>query len=352
MTTAPHIEYSALVDIDIIIPCRNEENHISQMLDSVLQQRYPISKMNIYIIDGMSTDKTLDVVESLAAEHKNIYVVQNPFKTTPHALNIGIKNSKSPYIVRMDCHAEYPPNYLYRLITEALASGADNVGGSIKTVPSEDGAVPRAIAIALQLPIGVGNSRFRTGGTTEPIEVDTVPFGCFRRSIFTKIGLFDEEMLRNQDDELNARIRKNGGKIILLPDIEIIYFARSNLKSLWTMFFQYGEYKMRSNIKSGSIVSLRQFAPGLLALSIVIAKILLFSPYPLLAFTPDLFYFSAIYSYFFISRNNVLRHTSLKDRVLCAFAVNTMHLSYGFGFLYGIYLFLRKSKKNDIKLSR
>lgn len=336
--------------VDVIIPCRNEGSYIKQMLQSVIAQDYENKLIHIYVVDGMSQDSTRSQIQELQHIQANIYLLDNPQKTTPHALNIGIRNSSSPYIIRMDCHAAYPRNYISTLIRSAISLSSDNIGATIKTTAGAPGDLANGISIAMQLPISVGNSSFRTG-ITQIREVDTVPFGCFNRQIFSKVGLFDEEMLRNQDDELNARIKKAGGKIILIPNLEITYFARKELSSLARMFYQYGQFKIKSNVKSKSMVSSRQFAPPALVLTVLGSKLLILQN-PLIAIAPEFLYFILIGAYYFYSQNKHLKNINLATKTYALLATIVIHFSYGTGFLIGCWEYIRGTKKGDLKLSR
>jgi glycosyltransferase involved in cell wall biosynthesis len=257
------MDTESLPFVSIIIPIRNECADIVDCLESVLACDYPNERLELLAIDGMSDDGTRDLVAGLAARDPRIRLLDNPDRTTPHALNKGIANARSEIIVRMDAHAIYPTDYIRRCVIGLLESGADNVGGSIVTVAGDNTPTACAIAIALCNPFGVGNSYFRVG-TRAPRWVDTVPFGCWRRELLLRLGGFDKELARNQDDELNARILKRGGRILLDPDIRARYVARPTLRKLALMLYQYGYYKPLAVHKAGRIASLRQLAPPLL----------------------------------------------------------------------------------------
>jgi GT2 family glycosyltransferase len=160
----------------------------------------------------------------------------------------------------MDAHAFYPPSYVPRLIAWQDRTGADNVGGVWVTLPGDESVMARAIATGLAHPFGVGNAYYRIG-TSEPRWVDTVPFGCYRREIFSRIGDFDEELLRNQDDEFNMRLVTRGGRILLVPEIVSHYYARTSLGKLWRTYEQYGYFKPLVARKLGRILTIRQVVP-------------------------------------------------------------------------------------------
>ena len=247
--------------LSVICPIYNEERYISQFLDSILQQDYPKEVLEILLVDGMSKDRTREIISVYSRKYPCLRLVDNPQQTVPYAMNNGIKNAKGDIIIRLDAHAEYPSNYFSVLVKKLNElEGAENVGGICITLPCNNTAVAAAIAECLSNKFGMGNSYFRVGAK-EVMSVDTVPFGCFRKSLFDKIGLYDTDMIRNQDDELNGRIIKNGGKIYLLPDVEIKYFARDKISKVRKMFYQYGLYKPLGNKKLGSPATIRQFFP-------------------------------------------------------------------------------------------
>src|SRR5882672_10796984 len=202
MTTHPP---AALERVTVILPCRNEASHISACLDSIIASAHPPERLEVLVIDGMSDDGTREIVEQYAARYPRIRLLDNHRRIVPAGLNLGILAATGDIIMRMDGHVVYPPEYISRLVDALLADGADNVGGCLVTLPADGSPVAQAIAIAMAHPFGVGNAHFRIGAR-EARDVDTVAFGCFRRSLFTRIGMFDEELVRNQDDEFNHRI--------------------------------------------------------------------------------------------------------------------------------------------------
>src|SRR5882724_2247566 len=200
--------------VSIVIPCCNEREHIVPCLDSILASDFLPNVLEVLVIDGMSDDGTAEIACTYATTHPVVRVVQNPERTVSYALNRGIREARGEVIVRMDTHVTYSPTYLRTLVDALVAYRADNVGGLITTMPGDDSAVAHAIALALSHWFGVGNSYFRIGTPTpEPRWVDTVPFGCFRRQVFERVGLFDEDLVRNQDDEFNLRLVRGGGRV-------------------------------------------------------------------------------------------------------------------------------------------
>lgn len=254
--------------ISVIIPCRNEEGYIGTVLKNIQEQNYPGDCMEIIVVDGESDDRTLGEIRQIAENDNRIQILSNPGRIVPNALNLGIKNSQGEIIVRMDAHCEYPSNYISYLVENLQKLDADNVGVAMRAFPRNKSLKAFAISKAISSPFGVGNSHHRTG-TSKPVEMDSVPFGCYWREVFDKIGFFDEDLVRNQDDEFNARLGKYGGKIVLLPDIEIKYLARDTFRKIARMFYYYGLFKPLVNKKVGAPATIRQFVPPLFLLSLI-----------------------------------------------------------------------------------
>lgn len=350
------------VPVSVIIPCRNEEAYIGACLDSLLQQDFGLENMEVFVVDGLSTDATRERVAKYQIQHTNIHLLNNEPQTVPYALNKGIEQSQGHFIVRIDVHCIYPPDYISQLLHWQQQLSADNVGAVIDTVPGNQTVQARAIATACSHPLGVGNSLFRTG-TTEVKEVDTVPFGCYQREVFNRIGLFDEELTRNQDDEFNARLIRNGGKIFLIPSIVVRYFARTTLGHLWTMYYQYGLFKPLVAKKLGKPATLRQLAPLILVLGLIAGLLLgfLFGKWFWLVFVGSLFGYMAIV--FAVSAQLAFGMTAQEsgsnELSLWAYlsaAFTCLHFAYGIGYLRGLLRLLLPGKpgasRSAVKLSR
>ncbi|MFA7711700.1 MAG: glycosyltransferase [Candidatus Neomarinimicrobiota bacterium] len=334
--------------ISVIIPCRNEEKYIGQCLDSLLRQKYDINNVEILIIDGMSTDNTRNIIKNFIKEYPNIKLFDNPGKTVPYALNIGIANSKNDYIIRMDAHCKYEKSYISELIRWSKQLDADNVGGRFITIPGSESIIAKCISVVSKHSFGIGNSLYRIG-LSDVKEVDTVPFGCFKRELFGKIGLFDTDLPRNQDDEFNARIRKNGGKIYLIPSIKIIYYARTSFKKLAIMYYQYGYFKPLAVKKVRGSITIRQLVPAIFVLSLLTSGILSF-------FSQYIFgVFIGILGLYSIANLLISICLAMKENILLVFglpvAFAILHFSYGIGYLKGFidFIVLNKHKKKKIK---
>lgn len=329
--------------VSAICPIYNEEKYIGRFLDSILRQNYPKTDMEILLVDGMSKDRTREVIRTYTEKLPFLKLVDNPQKTAPYAMNTGIKEAKGDIIVRLDVHAEYPEDYFAKLIDNlGKLEGAENIGGVCVTLPGGSSATSIAIAECMSNPFGMGNSYFRIG-TDKVKRVDTVPFGCFRRSLFDRIGLYDTDMTRNQDDELNGRIVRNGGKIYLLPDVRIKYFARDTVAKVRKMFYQYGLYKPLVNKKVGMPVTIRQFCPVVFVLGLTLG-LLLSIVFPALWSI----YLGSICLYAVIGFAEGCKSAKKTGRMalvsLMPYVFLNIHLSYGYGYMIGLYkiLFHRK----------
>jgi glycosyltransferase involved in cell wall biosynthesis len=328
--------------VSLIIPCLNESRFIGDCLESVLRSDFESGDLEVLVVDGESDDGTARIIDSYADRFPRIRRLNNPRRNTPAALNVGLAHARGDIIVRLDAHAIYPSNYIPLLVQWLESSGADNVGGIWETLPADQRKISRAIAIALSHPFGVGNAYFRIG-TQEPRWVDTVPFGCYRRQVFERIGSFDEELLRNQDDEFNYRLIKSGGRILLVPEISSKYFARDSYQRLWRMYFQYGLFKPLVIKKTGFIVRIRHLVPALFVMSLVFSAAIGLWIHPFLVFAVVM---GACYAgaamYASVTVSLARRDLVLVPWLWMAFA--TIHFAYGLGFLCGLCkLLTRKS---------
>ena len=262
--------------LTVICPVYNEEKYIVECMESILRQDYPKDDLEVIFVDGMSTDGTRAMVDGYARQYPFIHLLDNPRRIVPTALNTAIRAAKGDLIARIDAHAKYPDNYLSLLARKLQTLEADNVGGVCRTLPAKDTPLCQAIAAALSSPFGMGNSYFRIGADHDR-QVDTVPFGFFHRSLFDRIGMFDEELIRNQDDEFSGRIIREGGKIFLIPEVVIDYFARDTIGKVSRMFYQYGLFKPLVNRKLGKPATVRQFFPLAFVLALIVGAGLCFA---------------------------------------------------------------------------
>ncbi len=319
--------------VSVIVPCRNEKPYIAACLESVLAGDYPRDQLEILVADGQSDDGTREILARYTAAYSCITLIENPKRTTPAGLNAAIRSASGSVIVRMDAHVLYPPDYITRLVNTLEETGADNVGGVLETVPADRTAVARAIAIGLSHRFGVGNSHFRTGAR-ERREVDTVPFGCYRREVFERIGLFDEDLIRNQDDELNFRLIRHGGRVLLTPEVSCRYFARRSFRQLASMYYQYGYFKPMVARKVGRVMTVRQLVPSvLLATLIASGGLSPWLPGAGAAFAG----IATLYGGAVLASSALATGSDLRCGAALAAVFPILHFSYGAGFLRGIY---------------
>lgn len=229
--------------LSVICPIYNEAKYIDVCIQSILLQDYPKEDLEVLFVDGMSKDGTRDIVCGYSKQYPFIRLLDNEKRIVPIAMNIGIKASKGDVVMRLDAHAQYPPNY-FSVLTKALkALDADNVGATCRTDVLNKTPKSLAIREVLSNRFGVGNSTFRLG-VDKVLEVDTVPFGCWKREVFNKYGFYDERLIRNQDIELNKRIVRGGGHIYIVPDTYCVYLARETFKGLVKNNFGNGKWNI------------------------------------------------------------------------------------------------------------
>lgn len=252
--------------ISIIIPTYNEVTYIDKCLKSIFAQTISQENVEIIVVDGGSTDGT----KSIVSKYKNVILLDNPKKLVTYALNIGIENSSGDYIIRMDAHSNYEQDYIEKCIYYLKETGADNVGGVAKTVGI--GFCGQGNAEILSSKFGVGNSKFRTENFNG--YVDTVPFGAFRREVFEQVGLFNPELPRSEDNDINSRIRKNGGKVYLSSDIKFEYYCRNTVGGLLKQAILNGNALFLTLRKNPKAMSVRHFIPFLFVLSLLLMPVL------------------------------------------------------------------------------
>lgn len=332
--------------VTILVPCRNEANYIEPCLNSIIAGDYPHERMEVLVIDGMSEDRTREIVGKFSSRYPFVRLIANERRITPCALNIGIREAKGDFIVRMDAHATYCSDYISTLIARLVSSGADNVGGIRVSVPGCDGVIPASIALASSHPFGVGSALYRMGAGGSRW-VDTVWGGCYRKEIFARIGQFDERFARNQDDELNHRLISGGGKILLVPEVQAYYHARSSLRKLWRTYYQYGYFKPLTALKLKRILTVRQLVPPGFLLALLGAL--------LLSHWVPVFRSLLIGGITLYGVLNLLVAVSMAWTApwrpsfctVCVFPV--MHGSYAAGFLHGIWDFGLRRRHHRIE---
>ena len=323
--------------VTLLMPIRNEEAYIRRSLEAVLNQNYPQDHMEILIADGMSTDLTRQIVQEYQKKHPNFRLIDNTGRIVPTGLNRIIPLAKGNILIRVDGHCEIAPDYVCRCVEHLQRDGVDGVGGPMNTI----GETPlsRTIALAMSSKFGVGGSAFRTV-TGQTMLVDSVPFPAYTREIVQKAGLYDEELVRNQDDEYNYRLRGLGAKILLAADVKTTYYSRGSLKKLWKQYFQYGFWKVRVLQKHPLQMRPRQFVP--LAFVAALIGSVLFS----MVFSWGWVTLLAVAGTYLLANLAASGITASKNGwghfLLLSLVYAILHLSYGLGFLVGLVKFVHR----------
>ncbi|MDK2828112.1 MAG: hypothetical protein PWP67_912 [Clostridium butyricum] len=316
--------------VSVIVPIRNEEKFIDKCVQSILNQDYSLENIEVIFVDGLSQDKTRETITRYVQQYpKLIKLFDNPYKTVPYAMNIGIRNSKGKYIIRLDAHSEYSEDYISKCISTIEETNADNVGGL--AITKGHGYIGECFSKVLSSRFGVGNSRFRTNASSG--YVDTVPFGTFKRETFVRYGLYDERLTRNQDYELNYRIRRNGGKIYLNSDIKLTYYCRNTIPGILKQSFENGKWNVITSKLCPGSMSTRHFIPLLFVLSIIVFALLAF-------FIPNFAAWLLILElglYFILDIVFSLKMASKTNQIpMLIILFPIFHISYGFGSLVGL----------------
>jgi glycosyltransferase involved in cell wall biosynthesis len=325
--------------ISIIIPCLNEEKYIANCIESILVSDIDREKTEVIFVDGMSDDKTRDIIQSYMQEYTCIKLLINSKKITPISMNIGINAALGEYIFILSAHAEYEKTYFKELVSYIEDLQANCIGGLLYTDVKNKNKKSHSIKDVLTHRFGVGNTSFRTG-SSEIKEVDTVAFGCYKKSTFKTYGMFDERLIRNLDIELNKRIINGGGKIYLIPDVGCTYYARENFTDLAKNSYANGYWNILTAYytKTFRSLSIRHFVPLIFVLSLLIPLLLSFVYMPL--------YWIALFS--LVSYLSLVIIISIKMKnsfnsigyLITSFLM--LHMSYGVGSLMGIFSIMKK----------
>ncbi|MBK8256081.1 MAG: glycosyltransferase family 2 protein [Polyangiaceae bacterium] len=317
---------SALPFVTIAMPCLNEEAYIEACVRTVAAQDYPKDRMEILIADGGSTDRTREILKTLAEEDPRIFVIDNPDKIQAAGMNEIIRQSKGKMIVRMDVHCEYASDYLSQCIAALERSGADNAGGAQRAKARS--LFQKALCAALESPLGVGGAAYRSPENEG--YVDTVFLGAFRRRVFETVGMYDPKAITNEDAELNQRILDAGGKVFLSKDVVVHYFPRDSFYKLAQQYYKYGRGRARTLLKLGKFLSVRPALPFLMVVSG--AGLLLTSPFQ--PITP--FAFGAYALATGVEAVRVGRKAGLSAIPVVWGIFPTLHVSHGIGFAAGL----------------
>ncbi len=320
--------------VSVIMPVRNEGAFLSRSLEAVMEQDYPHDRLEIIVADGMSTDGSREALARWQAIEPRIRLVDNAGKTAPCGLNAALQVARGDVVVRVDGHCVIAPEYVRRCVGHLQTPAVDAVGGPLDTVGETRTA--GIIARAMSSVFGVGNSAFRTTAD-ETLLVDTVAFPAYRRATLHRLGPFDEELVRNQDDEYNYRLRKSGGRVLLAADVRARYYSRSSFSSVWRQFFQYGYWKVRVLQKHPYQMCARQFAPPLFVAALagsLMAAPFIIAAWWLLAGIAGAYAAANLYASIRTAGRGDLRAVA---PLFIVFAI--MHGAYGSGFLTGLFTF-------------
>ncbi len=319
--------------VSIIMPVRNEERFITGAIEAVFEQDYPADRLELLIVDGMSTDRTRELVVGAQQYHPNLKLVDNPGKIVPTGFNAALEHASGEVIVRMDGHCEYPPNYVEQVVALRGETGADNFGGVLE--PIGDTWIQRAVCAAYHSRVGIGGAALKGHTGTEVVhEVDAVHGGCWLLARLREVGGMDQGMVRNQDDELSFRLRKSGGRIMQSTAIRVRYHVRDSFRLLFWQFAQYGYWKVRVIQKHPQQASLRHYVPGaFVGVSLLLGFLGLFLPEARWGlFLQWAAYFGATG---LASAVQLLAEKGLRLWAGTVWALAMMHCGYGIGFILG-----------------
>ena len=320
--------------VSVVVPCRNEARFIESCLRSILCQEPPEGGFEVIVADGISTDGTAELLQDMAEQHPQLRVIKNPGRIVSTGLNAAIRVARGDIIIRMDAHTIFAPDYIRQCLAVCKETDADNVGGPMQK--SGRTYLERGIRAVFRSPFGVGGAR-----SHDPAYegyVDTVIYGCWRKEVFARFGFFDEELVRNQDDEHNLRISRGGGRIYQSRRIRSWYHVRSSLPSLFRQFMQYGYWKVLVIKKHRVPHSIRHVVPGLFVSAVALSG-------ALAAFwAPALWGFAGslgLYSLALLSASLVTAcRTEPKLLPVLPIIFACFHLGYGYGFLRGFFDFV------------
>jgi glycosyltransferase involved in cell wall biosynthesis len=328
--------------VSVIIPMRNEEKYIARCLTSILENDFPLDQLEILVADGRSSDRSREIVAEFAMRFSQVRVIDNPRGIVPTGLNLAIQQARGKFIIRMDAHSEYPSGYISACVRELQAGKAEVVGGALTTKPGAETLPAKAIALLSQHPFGVGNSAFRLGWNGR--YVDTVPFGAFHRRVFDRVGLFREDLVRHQDFEMNSRIRRDGGKIFLSPDIALTYYNLPTVPRLLRRAFLDGLWVARAWMWYPVTFCCRHCAPLALlcALLLPLAIAIALPSMALLSAAILLLYLTlALASSVQLARRHGIALVAMLPPLFLSF-----HLVYGAGIAAGLLSSSRRSRRD------
>jgi succinoglycan biosynthesis protein ExoA len=320
--------------ISVILPCRNESGYIEPCLESILNQDPPEGGFEVLVVDGVSTDGTREYLLRAAATHPHVRVISNPRRIVSTGLNAALREAKGEVIIRMDAHTLYGRDYIKQCLAVLRDTGADNVGGPMRTIAIT--YKERAIRAVFHSPFAVGGARSHNPDYEG--YVDTVIYGCWKRSVFERVGYFDEDLVRNQDDEHNLRILRSGGKVYQSPRICSWYHVRPSLGTLFRQYMQYGYWKVLVIRSHGRLASWRHVVPAAFVGSLLFLLAAGCFWHPALAPAAGLLgvYLIAV----LVASLLTASRTEWKLLPLLPVVFSCYHFGYGYGFLRGVLDFI------------
>lgn len=328
--------------VSVVVPIRNEGRHLKHSLGSLAIQSYPSERIEILAIDGGSTDHSREIINEIKRTSANLHVYDNPEGTTSTGMNVGIRVARGSIIVIAGAHAFYPIRFIENCVAWLERTQADVVGGPVKTESCSHSLSARVACAILSSRFGVGNSRFRTSNTSG--FVDTVPFGAYRKEIFERIGLFNEKLIRNQDNDLSARVRRNQGKIYFTDDLATIYFAPESYFELLNQTLRKTQWHAPTLRESPRAFGYRHFVPAMffLVLNICVILALFYTPAIVLLLILLIAYFSigALFSFLLSEPDKLVR-------MILPLAYFPFHVCYGFGTILGLRFLITPPKSSS-----
>ncbi len=330
--------------ITYIAPIRNESSFIERMIKSIINQNNNFD-YEIIVADGMSTDGTRNIINRLMKTVNEIKLIDNPEKIVSTGFNRALSISRGDYIIRIDGHAELATDFLQNSLKELKTSNADCVGGPIINIAT--GIIGNAIAIAQQSKFGVGGAAFREN-ISIGMYVDTLAFGTYKRNVFKKIGGYDIELLRNQDDEFNFRMVQQNLKVWLHPSIKSYYYPKSAIHILFKQYFQYGFFKIRVFQKRSAVASFRHIVP----LTFIISLFYAIYSYLVHDFNIPILILSVSYisiSMIFSIRETLKNFDNGFSLIFLPVCFLTLHVAYGLGSFFGLFYFINKWNDKGLK---
>jgi succinoglycan biosynthesis protein ExoA len=324
-----------MINVSVIVPCFNEQATICQLLDAIYGQTYPLNEIEVVVADGLSTDHTRAEINKFQINHPQleIRIIDNVRRIIPSGVNRAIEAAKGKYILRLDAHSIPSHDYIQKCVKGLEEGMGDNVGGIWKIHAGGSTWIAKAIAVAASHPLGAGDARYRIGGLAQ--EVDTVPFGAFRRKLIDQIGLFDETLLTNEDYEFNVRLKQSGGRVWMDPSIYSIYFARSTLRDLSKQYWRYGYWKAQMLRKHPKTMRWRQIVPPTFMSALLVLGFLslVWNLARWLLAIIVILYTLVIFS---IGIQMSIKQKSISLAIGVPMATATIHLSWGAAFLWGL----------------